>query len=57
MDQIVEAPDDALSQLQLRIAQRADELATTCEVVTPLNLHCWFIAEAEHISGIGPPIR
>jgi hypothetical protein len=49
MNQAMEVPADALSQLQLRIAQRADELARECEVVTPLNLHCWLMAEIELI--------
>jgi hypothetical protein len=27
-------------------------LATDCNVVTPLNLHCWFTAESEHFSDV-----
>jgi hypothetical protein len=47
MDPDPSPTDDALSQLQLRIAQRADELVQDSKVLTPLNLHCWFIAESE----------
>jgi hypothetical protein len=47
MDHSIEVPADALSQLQLRIARRADELARNSDVVTPRNSHCWFLAETE----------
>jgi len=54
MDQNAEFPADALSQLQLRVARRADELVRDSKVATPLNLHCWFAAESELIEGAGP---
>jgi hypothetical protein len=38
---------DALLELQLRVARRADELAQAQQAGTPLNLHCWLVAEAE----------
>jgi hypothetical protein len=53
MDQNAELPSDALSQLQLRIARRADELALDSKIVTPLNLHCWIMAESELIDCTG----
>jgi len=53
MDQDSELPCDALSKLQLRVARRADELARNNQVVTPLNLHCWLMAEFELIDGNG----
>jgi hypothetical protein len=49
MDQDTNSSSDALSLLQLRIARRADELARGSTVITPLNLHCWFMAESEII--------
>jgi hypothetical protein len=53
MDQNTELPFDALSQLQLRVARRADELARDSKFVTPLNHLCWFMAESEFIDGTG----
>jgi len=53
MDPDAEMPSDALSQLQLRVARRADELARDNKIVTPLNLHCWMMAESELIDGAG----
>jgi hypothetical protein len=47
MDQNEGFPSDMLSQLQLRIARRADELVRESKIATPLNLHCWFAAESE----------
>jgi hypothetical protein len=55
MDQDSDSPSDPLSLLQLRIARRADELVRDSEVVTPLNLHCWIMAESEIISSDGIP--
>jgi hypothetical protein len=49
MDKSDELSSDALSQLQLRIARRADELARDSNVSTPMNLHCWLMAESELI--------
>jgi hypothetical protein len=49
MHQNDEIPADELTQLQLRVARRADELARGNRVVTPMNLHCWLMAEFEHI--------
>jgi hypothetical protein len=54
MDQKDELSSDALSQLQLRVARRADELVRDSKVTTPLNLHCWLMAESELIDGAGP---
>jgi hypothetical protein len=54
MDQDAESPSDALSQLQLRVARRADELVRDSKVSTPLNLHCWLMAESELIDGAEP---
>jgi hypothetical protein len=44
-----EFPLDALSQLQLRVARRADQLALEIKIPTPMNLHCWLMAESELI--------
>ncbi len=38
---------DELTQMQLRVARRADEIATQSDRATPLNIHCWLLAEAE----------
>jgi hypothetical protein len=54
MDQHDELSSDALSQLQLRVARRADELVRDSKVATPLNLHCWLVAESELFGGAGP---
>jgi hypothetical protein len=53
MEQNDEFPSDALSQLQLRVARRADELARDSKITTPRNLHCWFLAESELVKGDG----
>jgi len=53
MDQNDEFPSDTLSQLQLRVARRADELVSDSKVATSLNLHRWFAAESELIEGAG----
>ena len=38
---------DALVDLELAVARRADELAGAGHCPTPLNLHCWLQAEQE----------
>ena len=38
---------DPLSQLEWRVARRADEIAHAYHVAAPLNLHCWLVAERE----------
>jgi hypothetical protein len=53
MDQNDESSSDALSQLQLRVARRADELVRGSKIGAPLNLHCWLTAESELIDGAG----
>jgi hypothetical protein len=40
-------PADPLTEIELRIARRADELARECEVHTSMDLQCWLRAEAE----------
>jgi hypothetical protein len=42
---------DGLSDLQLRVARRADELAQELENGTSLNLYCWLLAETEVLGG------
>jgi hypothetical protein len=42
---------DALSQLQLRVARRADELARDSKVSSLPNHHCWLMAESELLDG------
>jgi hypothetical protein len=49
MDPRDEVPSDPLSQLQLLVARRADDLALHARFATPLNLHCWLLAESELI--------
>jgi hypothetical protein len=49
MHQDDEIPLDELTRLQISVARRADELARDCKVRTPLNIHCWLMAESEHI--------
>jgi hypothetical protein len=39
--------DDVLGKIQLRVAQRADEIARARSNRTALNLDCWLVAEAE----------
>lgn len=48
---------DALLDLQLRIARRADQLVCAQQGGAGLNWHCWLIAEAEIIGRMGesPP--
>jgi hypothetical protein len=55
MNEDAELQSEPLSQLQLRIARRADELARDSKVVTPLNLHCWLTAESELLRSEGAP--
>ncbi|HYC73140.1 MAG TPA: hypothetical protein VEB66_18155 [Opitutaceae bacterium] len=45
--------DDALDDLELAVARRADQLAQTGLCPTPLNLHCWLQAEQEILGGAG----
>jgi hypothetical protein len=47
MNQTYEFPSDPLSQLQLHVARRADELARGGEIPFSLSLHNWFTAESE----------
>ena len=42
-----ESLTDPLSQLEWRVARRADEIAHARHVTAPLNLHCWLVAERE----------
>jgi hypothetical protein len=49
----VNLASDELSMLELRIARRADELVSHNRFATPLNLHCWFMAESEIIGRAG----
>jgi hypothetical protein len=53
MHQDDEFAGDAFTQLQLRVARRADELARDTSILTPLNLHCWLMAESELMSRPG----
>lgn len=46
---------DALLDLQLRVARRADELTKTPENNNPLQLECWLQAEAEIFAEFSPP--
>jgi len=39
--------DDALLQLQLRIARRADEIAREKNFEKQASSHCWLLAESE----------
>lgn len=47
------APFDELSELQLRVARRADQLVTTNSYGAASNFHCWFLAEAEIWKAMG----
>ena len=47
---------DPLSELEMRIARRADELAREHRLTTSLNLHCWLVAEAEIIGRNQGPV-
>lgn len=38
---------DVLTEVELKIARRADEFARTSPRKSLLNLHCWLMAEAE----------
>jgi hypothetical protein len=42
-----DTPTDLLSQLEWRVARRADEIARARNLDAPLNLHCWLVAETE----------
>lgn len=42
-----ELDKDTLSELQLQVARRADELAASLQAKSSLNLPCWFQAEEE----------
>ena len=42
-----DCPTDQLSQLEWRVARRADEIARARNLDAPLNLHCWLVAETE----------
>ena len=53
MNQRQQNPSDELVQFQLRVARRADELARNSRIVTPLNLHCWLMAELELMDRLG----
>jgi hypothetical protein len=46
-DQEIASAVDELSRLQLLVARRADEIARDSTISTPLNLHCWLVAESE----------
>ena len=52
---------DALTDLQFRIARRADEIAATLPARTGLNLYCWLKAEHEVLAAAnfldGPPAK
>lgn len=47
--QAAPAPMDALLELQLCVARRADELSREQRITGPLNLRCWLTAEYEVI--------
>lgn len=42
---------DLLTDIQLRVARRADELARARRAHTSLDLDCWLIAETEVLRG------
>jgi hypothetical protein len=46
-DPMINSLADPLSQLEWRVARRADEIAHARKVEAPLNLHCWLVAETE----------
>jgi hypothetical protein len=46
-DHLIDSLADPLSQLEWRVARRADEIAHARKVEAPLNLHCWLVAETE----------
>lgn len=46
-DPMIDSLADPLSQLEWRVARRADEIAHARNVEAPLNLHCWLVAEME----------
>ena len=48
-------PTDALTEIELRVARRADELARERETHTPLDLDCWLLAEAEILRTLAEP--
>lgn len=39
--------DDTLTELELLVARRADELTRERRTSDSLNLHCWLVAEYE----------
>ncbi len=43
---------DPLLEVELKIARRADEFARHIRPQSPLNLHCWLLAEAEVLGGV-----
>lgn len=51
--EVTPAIDDALADLELAVARRADELAQSGLCTTPLNLHCWLQAEQEILGRAG----
>lgn len=42
-----ELPVDILSQLELQIARRADEIARDRQAESSISLDCWLLAETE----------
>jgi hypothetical protein len=46
-ESVTECLIDPLSQLEWRVARRADEIARARHIDAPLNLHCWLVAETE----------
>jgi hypothetical protein len=51
--EITPSVDDALADLELAVARRADQLAQSGLCTTPLNLHCWLQAEQEILGRAG----
>ena len=50
-----EAPADPLIALQLQVARRADQLATSLADRSVLNLSCWLQAEEEVLRAFRAP--
>lgn len=46
------AAHDALTELELRVARRADELVRARAGDDPLNISCWLAAEREVLGAI-----
>jgi hypothetical protein len=46
-----DAGNDPLLDLQLRVARRADAIATGQPKMPGLDLHCWLVAEREVFGG------